>query len=117
MTVASGDISTSLDGLINTGEPIIVSREGVLNEGQHRLTAVQRSGIGAVLDVPFGISREAFAATGTGARRTVGNVGAIAGKSRASMLSASRTGATSRSSPKWSSPRWKPNQRWARSPR
>ena len=75
-------------GFMNTGEPIIVSREGVLNEGQHRLTAIQRSGIGAVLDVRFGISREAFAATGTGARRTVGNVLAIAGKSHASMQAA-----------------------------
>jgi hypothetical protein len=64
---------------LNTGEPVIVSREGVLNDGQHRLTAVRDGGIAAELDVRFGISRAAFVATGTGRRRTAGQVLAIQG--------------------------------------
>jgi hypothetical protein len=66
---------------INTGEPAIVSREGILNDGQHRLMAIRDSGIAADLDVRFGISREAFIATGTGRRRTAGQVLAIHGHS------------------------------------
>lgn len=69
---------------INTGEPAIVSREGVINDGQHRLAAIVKSGISAVMDVRFGIERAAFAATGTGIRRTAGNVLAIAGQRFAS---------------------------------
>jgi len=33
---------------VNTGEPVIISDEGILNEGQHRLTAVRDSGTAAV---------------------------------------------------------------------
>ena len=73
---------------VNTGEPVILSREAVLNDGQHRLTAIVRSGISAVLDIRFGIERAAFAATGTGTRRTAGNVLAIAGKPNASLQAA-----------------------------
>jgi len=64
---------------INTGEPVIVSTEGVLNDGQHRLTAIVRTRIGAVVDVRFGIERQAFKVTGTGTRRTAGNVLAMGG--------------------------------------
>ena len=71
-----------------TGEPIIISREGLLSDGQHRLTAIRRSGIAALCDVRFGIARAAFAATGTGARRTTGNAMAIAGRPHASMQAA-----------------------------
>jgi hypothetical protein len=42
---------------VNTGEPVIVSHEGVLNDGQHRLTAILTSGIAAELDVRFGTRR------------------------------------------------------------
>ena len=59
---------------INTGEPIIVSKEGVVNDGQHRLAAIHESGIAAVCDVRFGIERAAFQATGTGRKRTNGDV-------------------------------------------
>lgn len=64
---------------INTGEPVIVSTEGILNDGQHRLTAIMRTGIPAVIDIRFGIERQAFKVTGTGTRRTAGNVLAMGG--------------------------------------
>ncbi len=64
---------------INTGEPIIISKEGVLNDGQHRLQAVVEAGIEIDMDVRFGISREAFARTDTGASRTPGDVLTIMG--------------------------------------
>jgi hypothetical protein len=66
---------------LNTGEPVIVSRDGILNDGQHRLTAIYKSGITAELDVRFGIPREAFHATGTGKKRTAGHVLSIEGYS------------------------------------
>jgi hypothetical protein len=69
---------------LNTGEPVIVSRDGILNDGQHRLTAIHRSGIAAELDVRFGIARDAFHATGTGKKRTAGQVLGIEGYSNTS---------------------------------
>ena len=59
----------------NTGEPIIVSSEGVLNDGQHRLRGIRDSGVGAICDVRFGIARSAFGVTGTGTKRTAGKRG------------------------------------------
>jgi hypothetical protein len=54
----------------NTGEPIIVSADGILNDGQHRLMAVVQSGLPTIMDLRFGVAREAFAATNSGARRS-----------------------------------------------
>ena len=71
-------------GWVNTGEPVIVSREGILNDGQHRLTAIRTSGIPAEIDMRVGIDRAAFHATGTGRRRTAGNVLSIEGYSNTS---------------------------------
>jgi hypothetical protein len=73
---------------LNTGEPVIVSRDGILNDGQHRLTAICKSGITAELDVRFGITREAFQATGTGQKRTAGQVLGIEGYSNTSCQAA-----------------------------
>jgi hypothetical protein len=64
---------------INTGEPIIVSREGTINDGQHRLTAIHETGIAAPMDVRFGIPQVAFHQTGTGDKRSPGEVLGIAG--------------------------------------
>jgi hypothetical protein len=72
----------------NTGEAIIVANNGQLSDGQHRLTAIRRTGISALCDVRFGIARAAFAVTGTGARRTTGSAMAIAGKPNATMQAA-----------------------------
>ncbi len=45
---------------LNTGEPIIVSREGILNDGQHRLLAIKETNMSAELDIRFGVPRVAF---------------------------------------------------------
>ena len=63
----------------NTGEPIIVSKEGILNDGQHRLFAVIESDAVVDLDIRFGIARKAFVKTDTGTSRTGGDVLAIRG--------------------------------------
>ena len=64
---------------LNTGEPIILSREAILNDGQHRLQAIKESGISAQIDVRFGIARTAFHATGSGKRRSASDVLAMEG--------------------------------------
>ena len=63
---------------INTGEPIIMTRT-TLNEGQHRLEAINRSGISAPLDLRFGIGDNAFEVTGSGATRTPADTLSILG--------------------------------------
>ena len=63
----------------NTGEPIIISAEGVLNDGQHRLMAIVEAGAEVDLDVRFGIPRKAFTKTDTGSSRTGGDVLSIRG--------------------------------------
>ena len=65
----------------NTGEPVTVSREGVLNDGQHRLVAVVEADVVVEMDVRFGIARKAFVKTNTGAPRTGRDVLAIRGVS------------------------------------
>jgi hypothetical protein len=67
----------------NTGEPVIVSREAILNDGQHRLSAIYESEVAAEMDVRFGVPRDVFYVTGTGTRRTAANVVAIAGHANA----------------------------------
>ena len=66
-------------GWMNTGEPIIISQEGVLNDGQHRLKAIVDTGISVAMDLRFGIAREAFHSTGTAKRRSASNVLGIEG--------------------------------------
>lgn len=74
---------------MNTGEPIIVSDTGVLNEGQHRLLAIKDAGKTVPCDIRFGISRAAFTATGTGATRSVADVISLTGVSTYAMFMAS----------------------------
>jgi hypothetical protein len=71
----------------NTGEPIILSAEGVLNNGQHRLLAVVEADATVDMDVRFGIPRRAFTKTDTGAPRTGGDVLTIAGVANGGMVS------------------------------
>lgn len=63
----------------NTGEPLILSAEGVLNDGQHRLLAVIESGATVDMDIRFGIPRRAFTKTDTGAGRNANDVLTIKG--------------------------------------
>jgi hypothetical protein len=58
----------------NTGEPIIVSDNGVLNNGQHRLLAVIEADAAVEMDIRFGIPRKAFVKTDTGAARSGADV-------------------------------------------
>jgi hypothetical protein len=71
----------------NTGEPIILSAEGVLNNGQHRLLAVVESDAVVDMDVRFGVPRRVFTKTDTGAPRTGGDVLTIAGVAHGGMVS------------------------------
>ncbi|MGG5819364.1 hypothetical protein [Falsiroseomonas sp. HW251] len=70
----------------NTGEPIIISAEGILNNGQHRLFAVVESDAVVDMDVRFGIPRRVFSKTDTGASRTAGDVLTIKGASYGSQV-------------------------------
>jgi hypothetical protein len=67
----------------NTDEPIIISAEGVLNDGQHHLMAIVEAEAEADAEVDigvrFGIPRKAFTKTDTGSSRTGGDVLSIRG--------------------------------------
>jgi hypothetical protein len=63
----------------NTGEPLILSAEGVLNNGQHRLLALVDADATVDLDVRFGIPRRAFSKTDTGTSRNPADVLTILG--------------------------------------
>jgi hypothetical protein len=71
----------------NTGEPIIVSAEGILNNGQHRLLALIEADAAVEMDIRFGIPRRAFTKTDTGAARTGADVLAISGVANATQIS------------------------------
>ena len=55
---------------VYNGAPIIMSSDGALLDGQHRLLACINADRAFVSDVTYGISREAFQTLDTGARRT-----------------------------------------------
>lgn len=63
----------------NTGEPIIISDAQLLNDGQNRLEAIVSTGIPAVSDIRFGVSRGAFAATNSGSKRSAADALTIKG--------------------------------------
>lgn len=63
------------------GETIIVSKEGLLNDGQHRLEAVLRTGRSIQTAVMWGVSREARMTVDMGRQRTAGNFLAMDGAS------------------------------------
>jgi hypothetical protein len=72
-----------------TGEPIVFSVDGVLNDGQHRLSACMASGVTIRSDVRFGVEREAFAFTGIGAKRTGADALSIKGEKHATTIAGS----------------------------
>lgn len=57
----------------NTGEPVIFSDAKLLNDGQHRLTAIVESNVPAVMDLRFGVARHAFPSTNSGRKRGAGD--------------------------------------------
>jgi hypothetical protein len=81
LAMASGEF-------INTGEPIIFSDQGILNDGQNRLHAIVKSGVSIEVDVRFGIPRAAFVRTNTGASRNAADVLSIRGVGSAATIAA-----------------------------
>jgi hypothetical protein len=73
---------------VNTGEPVIISQEGVLNDGQHRLMAIVEADQSVPLDIRFGIKREAMTATNTGMKRSGKDILFLRGEKNASALAA-----------------------------
>lgn len=61
------------------GESIIISRDGLLNDGQHRLTAVVDTGMSIQSVVVFGVERDSRLTVDTGTARTAGNFIAMEG--------------------------------------
>lgn len=61
------------------GEAIIVSRDGLLNDGQHRLEAICRTGETCESVVTFGVPRDSRMTVDMGRQRTAGNFLAMAG--------------------------------------
>ncbi len=55
------------------GEPVIVSKDGTLNDGQHRCAAVVQAGKPILTMLVTGVSRESRLTTDMGAARTAGN--------------------------------------------
>lgn len=60
------------------GEPIIVSRDGFLNDGQHRCAAVIKAGRPIRTLIVFGIERETRTTTNQGKAKTAGDYLAMA---------------------------------------
>lgn len=71
-----------------TGEPVTFSGDGVLLNGQHRLSGCIQSGRSFTTLVVFGIDREAFKFMDQGLRRSASNVFAISGITNFSLMAA-----------------------------
>lgn len=71
-----------------TGDTIKVSTEGKVLDGQHRLGAIVRSGIGAWLWVVYGVDPESQDVMDRGRRRTVGDVLYMHGHAQGTLLAA-----------------------------
>lgn len=69
----------SRDDFQCNGETIIVCKEGLLNDGQHRLTAIVRTGITIQSFVAWGVARSSRLTVDVGIARTSGNFLAMEG--------------------------------------
>lgn len=70
------------------GETIIVSKDGLLNDGQHRLEAIVRAGRPVQSAVMFGVSRDARMTVDMGKQRTTANFLAMDGAAYATAAAA-----------------------------
>lgn len=68
------------------GQAIIVSEDGLLNDGQHRLHAVILSGMSVEMQITFGVRRSTRHTVDQGAARTPGNILAMYGHKNANPL-------------------------------
>lgn len=70
------------------GEPIIVSREGLLNDGQHRCAAVVKAGAPINTLLVFGIDRDTRTTTNQGKAKGAGDYAAMDGVKNANVVAA-----------------------------
>lgn len=70
------------------GEPIIVSREGLLNDGQHRASACVLSNTSIPVSITFGVERETRSTVDQGKARSNGDVLSLAGETDVNRLAA-----------------------------
>ena len=70
------------------GEYIIISSNGVLNDGQHRLLAVIENGLPVVMGLQFGVERNSRTTLNTGFKRTLADHLTMQGQGSAHLLSA-----------------------------
>lgn len=70
------------------GETIIISRDGELNDGQHRLAAIVQAGLPVVTNVTFGVERDTRMTVDSGAARTAGCVLGVQGVVQANIHAA-----------------------------
>ena len=68
------------------GAPIIMSRDGLLNDGQHRLNAVVKANVSVPMQITFGVERETRHTIDQGAARTPGNILAMHGERNTNQL-------------------------------
>lgn len=70
------------------GEPIIISEDGLVNDGQHRLQAVVKSGRSIQMFFAFGLKRESRFTVDVGAARTAGDHLGLQGYTNSTMAAA-----------------------------
>lgn len=70
------------------GEPIIISKEGLLNDGQHRAQAVVESSTPIPCIIVFGVERDTRTTVDQGAARTSGDYLAMEGVENAALAAA-----------------------------
>lgn len=68
------------------GEAIKIAKSGRLLDGQHRLTAIVRSGVTVTIAVARNVDESAFKTIDTGMRRSVAQIISMAGVSNASTI-------------------------------
>jgi hypothetical protein len=68
------------------GEAVVMSREGLMNDGQHRCEAVVLSGVSPVMQITFGVARESRHTLDQGAGRTPGDILALSGEKNTHQL-------------------------------
>lgn len=70
------------------GEPVLISKEGYLNDGQHRCSAVVEANMPIEVLVVFGVDRESRTTVDQGAARGAGDYMSMAGIPNATVVAA-----------------------------
>lgn len=78
-TVASYKAAMERGEWVLNGAPVVMSKDGLLNDGQHRLQAVIKAGIAVPMDIKFGVARETRHTIDQGAGRTPSDILAMNG--------------------------------------